>query len=152
MALLIKKARRSLLKKWSMLIGCTLGILGGSACQDSTFEDDNMHAEYGPPTNYYFVNGTVKSSGSNTPIQGIRLTPDKLGHQALSINDGTFLIQLAQYTFDTKDQTVTLQVEDIDGTTNGSYLGKSVIIEIKAADYVDGYFVKNIDILLDPVK
>jgi putative lipoprotein (rSAM/lipoprotein system) len=152
MALLIKKARRSLLKKWSMLIGCALGILGGSTCEDSATEDDIMKPAYGVPTNYYFINGTVKSSDANTSISGIKLTPDKLGSEALSYTDGYYSVKLNLDNSDAKDQTITLKAEDIDGATNGSYLGKSVIIDIKATDYVGGYFVKNIDILLDPVK
>jgi putative lipoprotein (rSAM/lipoprotein system) len=152
MALLIKKARNSLLKKWSMLLGCALGILGGTACQDQTANNDQGEAPmYGVPMNVYIIKGTVKSSDSNSIIPGIQITPDKLGNKALSINDGTFSVQLDQYAFDTKDQTVTLSIDDIDGTVNGSYLGKSVIIDIKATDYANGYFVKNIDIILDPV-
>jgi len=150
MAKLIAETKRSFLKKWSMLIGCAIGILGGSSCQDQSKNDD-YSVMYGPPINYC-ISGTVKSSDSNKPIPDIRLAPDKLGSESLSFSDGNYSIILDLDKSNPKDQTITLKVEDIDGSVNGSYAEKSVIVDIKATDYENGYFVKNIDIILDPVK
>ena len=84
-----------------------------------------FQACYGPPQDYLYdlyLQGHVKSKTTGLPIKGIKISVKDNMQYEITDEEGKF----AFYT--EWQDSVTVQIEDIDGIDNGSYFAKDTIL------------------------
>ncbi|MCG8410447.1 MAG: radical SAM-associated putative lipoprotein [Bacteroidales bacterium] len=135
-----------LLKTYNILITGLLSILGFAIACDSM-------DEYGTPTAKFIVNGKVKSSKTNQPIENIRVS---------MLYDTTYTDKNGAYqVVETGEihNIYNIEFKDIDGETNGEFNNLDTVIEFKNpkftggdGNWYKGETSKEYDIKLTPKK
>jgi hypothetical protein len=108
-----KERGRKILRKIYTGLGLTTVALVFQAC-------------YGTPQSMGLevpLRGVVKSNKTKDPIEGIKISVKDTYSYELTDNDGKFRLYVPLEDF------YTIQLEDIDGTKNGSYLPKAIPID-----------------------
>ncbi|MDR1177171.1 MAG: radical SAM-associated putative lipoprotein [Treponema sp.] len=109
---LTKETGRKILRKIYTGLGLTTVALVFQAC-------------YGTPIGLdVLVRGTVKSKTTNDPIEGIKISVKDMYQYELTDNTGKFQFYVPQ------DEICVIQLEDIDGTENGSYLSTEISVDL----------------------
>lgn len=116
-----------ILKTYNVLIAGLLAILGFTTACDS--ED-----EYGTPSAKFIVNGKVKSSETDQPIENIRVTMQ--GDTSYTDVNGAYQV-VDKWGFP-KDQTYNIEFNDIGGEGNGEFSDLDTIVEFKDPKFTDG--------------
>jgi len=137
-----------ILKTYNVLIAGLLAILGfATAC--------NSKDEYGTPSAKFIVNGKVKSSETDQPIENVRVTVQ--GDTAYTNASGGYQV-VDKWGFPT-DQTYIIEFKDIDGELNGEFSDLDTIVEFKDpkfsdgnGDWYSGETSKEFDVKLTPKK
>lgn len=115
------------LKTYNVLIAGLLAILGFTTACDSK-------DEYGTPSAKFIVNGKVKVSETDLPIENVRVTMQ--GDTTYTNADGVYQV-VDKWGFPT-DQTYNLEFQDIDGEENGEFNELDTIVEFKDPKFLDG--------------
>jgi len=116
-----------LLKTYNVLIAGLLAMLGFATACDSK-------DEYGTPSAKFIVNGKVKSSETDQPIENVRVTMQ--GDTAYTNASGGYQV-VDKWGFPT-DQTYIIEFKDIDGELNGEFSDLDTIVEFKDPKFSDG--------------
>lgn len=116
-----------ILKKYNVLIAGLLALLGYTTACDSK-------DEYGTPSAKFIVNGKVKSSETDQPIENIRVTMQ--GDTTYTNADGVYQV-VDNWGFPT-DQTYKIDFNDIDEAANGEFSDLDTIVEFKDPKFSDG--------------
>jgi putative lipoprotein (rSAM/lipoprotein system) len=116
-----------ILKTYNVLIAGLLAILGFTTACDSK-------DEYGTPSAKFIVNGIVKSSGSDQPIENIRVTMK--GDTSYTDANGKYQV-VDKWGFPS-DQTNNIKFQDIDGAVNGEFYDLDTIVEFKDPTFTGG--------------
>ena len=128
----IELKRRKLLRK----------IFGGISLTAMAFV---FHACYGTPYDYGYdikVTGTVKSKTTNLPIKGIKVSVANSVNYGITDENGhfDFYACISNYGGDSEKQipsnSIPILFADIDGTENGSFTDKEIVIDITGQDEV----------------
>ena len=114
--------KRKLLEKHNKFIAFLLSIIGiGGACTFGGCEYGTA-AEYGTPSATYKVHGKITSEEKNN-IRGIRVILQN--DTAHTDENGQFNVQTTDFP---GDQDFLIEVEDIDGASNGEYQSLDTIV------------------------
>lgn len=139
------------LKTYNVLIAGLLAILGYTTACDSSVSVD----EYGTPYAKYIVNGNVKSSETNQPIENVSVT--MRGDTTYTDVNGAYQV-IDNFGFST-GQTYNIQFNDIDGEANGEYNNLDTIVEFKDPIFTNGdgnWYIgetsKEFDVKMTPKK
>ncbi|MDR0643887.1 MAG: carboxypeptidase-like regulatory domain-containing protein [Treponema sp.] len=92
-----------------------------------------FQACYGPPQAMgldVLIRGAVKSKTTNSPIKGIKVSAKDMYSYELTDEDGKFQFYVPQ------DEPCTIQLEDIDGPENGSYVSTEIAVDL-SKDKID---------------
>jgi putative lipoprotein (rSAM/lipoprotein system) len=116
-----------ILKKYNVLIAGLLAILGYTTACDSK-------DEYGTPSAKFIVNGNVKSSDTDQPIENVRVIMQ--GDTTYTNAEGAYQV-VDKWGFPT-DQTYNIEFNDIDGEANGEFGDLDTIVEFKDPKFSDG--------------
>lgn len=145
----MKKFEIKFLKFSNAVLAVLLALLGFNAC------DNNNVAEYGTPSATFIVQGKVESSGSDQPIQNIRVVMQ--GDTAFTDVNGNYKV-MDQYGFP-GDKTYFIQFQDIDGASNGEYTDLESSVNFVDPEFVNGdgnwysgEATEALDVKLDPKK
>jgi putative lipoprotein (rSAM/lipoprotein system) len=138
-----------LLKSYNVLISTLLGLLGfATACDSGTMD------EYGTPSATYKVNGTVRSSETNEPIEHIMVTNGL--DTSYTDADGNYQVGFSDFP---DEYDVTVKYEDIDSIANGAYTALDTTVAFKDPVFTggDGGWYKGetskiVDVKLDSKK
>lgn len=137
-----------ILKTYNVLIAGLLAILGFTTACDSK-------DEYGTPSAKFIVNGKVKSSETDQPIENVRITMQ--GDTTYTDVNGAYQV-VDKWGFPT-DQTYNIKFLDIDGEANGEFSDLDTIVEFKDpkftngdGDWYSGETSKEFDVKLTPKK
>ncbi len=146
------KVKKRFLKIVSGILGLLFGALSFAACYGMPIP------EYGSPSASYELNGTIKSSLSDSGINKLKVSFLDLG-ETYPITDvstdenGSYKIFVNSFPRDK----FKLSVKDIDGDENGSYAHKDLTVDFSDVSYTDGdgkwyngKKSKNLDVKLDP--
>ncbi|HOV13972.1 MAG TPA: radical SAM-associated putative lipoprotein [Spirochaetota bacterium] len=122
----MKTLRKNFLKIVSGILALLFGTLGFAACYGA------------PPSRSYNLNGTVKSTNENKPIENISLSVFDVSSDyslisALSDVDGSFSITMRSYSYSSDKYLI--KVKDTDGEANGIFNDKDIIISFADAKY-----------------
>jgi hypothetical protein len=124
-----KETTRKILRKIYTGLGLTTVSLVFQAC-------------YGTPQTMgldVLVRGVVKSEKTNKPIEGIKVSAKGLYQHELTDSAGKFQFYVPQ------EEICVIQLEDIDGTENGSYSPMELSVDL-SKDKID------LDILLNDAE
>jgi putative lipoprotein (rSAM/lipoprotein system) len=108
-----KEIGRKILRKFYTGLGLTSVALVFQAC-------------YGTPQTMgldTLIQGVVKSEKTKEPIRGIKVSVKDMYQYELTDSSGKFQIYVPQ------EENCTLQLEDIDGTENGSYSSMEIPVD-----------------------
>lgn len=94
-----------------------------AGCNDSS----NPPNEYGVPSATYNLSGTVKSSTTSNPIEGIQITIDLCPTVTTCITTSSATGEWSLNT-NTIGPVTSITATDIDGTTNGAYQTTQVTV------------------------
>jgi putative lipoprotein (rSAM/lipoprotein system) len=137
-----------ILKTYNVLIAGLLAMLGFATACDSK-------DEYGTPSAKFIVNGKVKSSETDQPIENIRISMQ--GDTTYTDENGVYQV-VDKWGFPT-DQTYNIEFKDIDGELNGEFSDLDTIVEFKDpkfsngdGDWYSGETSKEFDVKLTPKK
>jgi putative lipoprotein (rSAM/lipoprotein system) len=86
-----------------------------------------FQACYGTPQDMgidVYIQGSVKSTATNQPISGIRVSIENHSQYEITDNEGKFGI------YTTQDSVYKVKFEDTDSSKNGSFLPKDTIVKI----------------------
>jgi putative lipoprotein (rSAM/lipoprotein system) len=123
--------------RWALPL---LGITGVVSCEVSApVMYGTVTAEYGLPTMDYRVTGTVTDSQTGEPVKGIKVDSETLiGPQdpVITSETGEFVYEDTWYPHDK----ITLQFTDIDPLEDGSYMPRTVEVELKRIQDGDGHW------------
>ena len=125
-----KETGRKILRKIYTGLGLTTVALVFQAC-------------YGTPQTMgldVLIRGVVKSKTTNEPIEGIKISVKDMYQYELTDSAGKFQFYVPQ------EEICIIQLDDIDGTENGSYLSKKISVDLQKGKMDLG------DILLDDVE
>ena len=121
--------------RWALPL---LGITGVVSCEIfAPVMYGSPPAEYGVPTMDYRVTGTVTDSQTGEPVKGIKIESETLiGPQdpVITSETGEFVYEDTWYPHDK----ITLQFTDIDPLEDGSYMPRTVEVELKKMQDGDG--------------
>ena len=121
--------------RWALPL---LGITGVVSCEIfAPVMYGSPPAEYGVPTMDYRVTGTVTDSQTGEPVKGIKIESETLiGPQdpVITSETGEFVYEDTWYPHDK----ITLQFTDIDPLEDGSYMPRTVEVELKKIQDGDG--------------
>ncbi|MFH0867366.1 MAG: radical SAM-associated putative lipoprotein [Bacteroidota bacterium] len=126
--LFIKKIRKILISKYSLLLSMILGLLGIQVACDRP-------DEYGCPAAKFKVIGTIESDSTGSKIQNISVTNGQYDTIYSDFN-GFYQIQISGPPLDT----VTFQIHfaDIDNTQNGNFQNLDTIVEFDNPQFTNG--------------
>jgi len=110
----IKEKKRKILRIIFGTLSFSTALFVFQACY-GTPEDFGMDVE---------IKGYVKSKVTNQPIPGIKVSLENQPQYELTDSEGMFKI------YTSKDSSYKVMFEDIDSTTNGSFLPKDTVISI----------------------
>lgn len=116
-----------ILKTYNVLLAGLLTILGFATACDSK-------DEYGTPSAKFIVNGKVKSSETDQPIENIRVSMQ--GDTTFTDANGVYQV-VDKWGFPT-DQTYNIEFQDIDGDAYGEFSDLDTIVEFKDPEFLDG--------------
>jgi putative lipoprotein (rSAM/lipoprotein system) len=156
----IKKASDSFLFRILKLLSLCLSAILGLFCNSNVATPVyGVVAEYGMPWAKYTVSGTIRTSDTQTPINGIRVTlrDTAAGSQPF---DTVYTDTAGKYSVEFSNtpwyNTWVLDAEDVDGSANGEYDAKDTIISIPdtaldsaSGSWYRGHGKKNIDLDLN---
>ena len=96
--------------------------------------------EYGVPRADFIVKGSVLSETDNRPLKNIRLIFRDTTNQYISDTtftdiNGTYLVEMSNFP---KDQKLKLNLQDVDGATNGEFNSLETIVEFKNPQFTNG--------------
>lgn len=138
--------------RWALPL---LGITGVVSCEIfAPVMYGSPPAEYGVPTMDYRVTGTVTDSQTGEPVKGIKIESETLiGPQdpVITSETGEFVYEDTWYPHDK----ITLQFTDIDPLEDGSYMPRTVEVELKKIQDGDGrwyngvYVAEGLSVKLD---
>ncbi|MBR0073131.1 MAG: radical SAM-associated putative lipoprotein [Bacteroidales bacterium] len=115
--------KKSLLKKSNALLAAILALFGVAAsCDDGNNEDVCLYGV--PSAEYIEITGTVQNESQN-PIENIQVVWD--WDTTNTAADGSFVLRREG---DFPVRTVTLQFNDTDENTNGSYQDDTAEVQI----------------------
>ena len=121
--------------RWALPL---LGITGVVSCEIfAPVMYGSPPAEYGVPNMDYRVTGTVTDSQTGEPVKGIKIESETLiGPQdpVITSETGEFVYEDTWYPHDK----ITLQFTDIDPLEDGSYMPRTVEVELKKIQDGDG--------------
>ena len=148
----MKKVELRFLKFYNLIILGLLTILGfTSSCEKN---DPDLMSEYGTPSAKFIVNGTIESIDSNTPIENIQVIMQ--GNTAITDSKGKY--QVAEVG-SPRDQSYIIQLQDIDGVSNGDYENLDTIVQFMDPQFIngdnnwyEGETSKELNIKLNPKK
>jgi len=157
---LIKKVSGSfsfrILKLLSLCLSSILGLFCNSNIATPVY---GVVAEYGMPWAKYTVSGTIRTSDTRLPINGIRVTLRDTAagsHPFDTVYTDTAGKYSVEYSNAPWDNTWILHAEDVDGSANGTYDAKDTTFSIPdtALDSANGAWYrghgkKNIDLDLN---
>ncbi len=118
------EVRRKILRKIYTGLGLTTAALVFQAC-------------YGTPQvmeSDILIRGTIKSKTTSAPIEGIKVSVKGMYQSELTDSAGEFRVYVP------REDSYTIQLADIDGQENGSYLPKEISADLSE---------RPIDIFLD---
>jgi putative lipoprotein (rSAM/lipoprotein system) len=119
--------KTKILKTYNVLIAGLLAILGfTTGCI--------IKLEYGAPSAKFIVNGKVKSSETDQPIENIRVTMQ--GDTAYTDANGVYQV-VDKFGFP-RDRTYNIDFKDIDGVINGEFSDLDTIVEFKDPKFING--------------
>ena len=153
MAEKVKKGYRSLelcfVRVWLSIIGSVLTFAGVGGCDSSPYPGDFV-SKYGSPYSTLTVSGTVTSSATAQPIEGIQITVTETGEAGVYPADPVFTDAQGKYSFSIDhypydDVSADVSVQDVDGAANGSFSDKTVSLTAEASETQE-----QLDITLDP--
>ena len=138
---------RFILKKYGTILGVLLAFLGFtlSSCKKMY---GSPSVEYGTPSATFIVNGKVESSGTNQPIQNIRVIMQ--GDTTMTDAAGSY--QIIDAHENPSRQKFPIQFQDIDGNLQGEYNNLDTVVEFKNPQFTNGETSKEFDIKLKPKK
>ena len=123
--------KRSLLEKHNKFIAFLLSIIGiGGACTFGGCEYGTA-VEYGTPSATCKVFGKVTSE-KNTTIRGIRLILQN--DTAHTDENGQYIVQTIDFP---GDQDFLIEIEDIDGESNGEYQPLDTIASFNDPEFIN---------------
>ncbi len=131
------------------MLGFSCDIVGGG------------YDEYGCPTADFVVNGNVKSSETDKPIENIKVvvrSNDTLDYKLDSIHtNANGFFKFSPYNFPYKTASYRFIFTDIDGAENGLFKKLDTVIRFEDIEYTggdgnwyEGRAERNIDIELQP--
>ena len=117
--------KKRILKKANALLAAVLALFGVAASCDDGNEIPDLPCAYGTPTAEYIeITGTVQNEAQN-PIENIQVVMD--WDTTYTAADGSFVLRRED---DFPVRTVTLQFNDTDENTNGSYQDDTAEVQI----------------------
>lgn len=117
--------KKRILKKANALLAAILALFGVAASCDDGNEIPDLRCAYGTPTAEYIeITGTVQNEAPN-PIENIQVVMD--WDTTYTAADGSFVLRREG---DFPVRTVTLQFNDTDENTNGSYQNDTAQVHI----------------------
>ena len=144
----IKKKQNFFLIKQHVILTFIISLLGLlPACH---------HSEYGVPTAEFILNGKVKSTNTNQPIENIRVSTDENYNNPIVFtnSEGYFSIH---FNGDAYTKNYTYQFQDTDSLQNGNYKNIDTIISFEDVPLTGsngkwdkGTAEKTADIMLEP--
>jgi len=142
----MSKVQFAYLKTYNRIIALLLTFLGVTvSC---------AKAEYGTPSANFIVNGNIKSSVTNQPIQNVRVVMENDS----TYTDATGHYQVGESRFPVS-QTFTIKIKDLDGSLNGEFNNFDTLVEFKDPQFIngdghwyDGETTKVLNIKLTPKK
>jgi putative lipoprotein (rSAM/lipoprotein system) len=153
-----KKTHKRLLKVWGMILAFFLGLSSQFSCLYG------MVMEYGMPYAKFTINGKVKKAGTDDAIPGILVSFQETSGIYYTIQPYTDVNGDYTIWFESTGEIaadVTLLFQDVDGTENGSYEDKEVVVSITPDDFIDttpddswddGEGTRTVDVDLTPSK
>jgi putative lipoprotein (rSAM/lipoprotein system) len=137
MIFLYKKIRFFFLKKQNAILTFIVIILGIMP---------SCAKKYGTESVTFLLNGNIKSSNTNQPINQIIVSQNDIS--VLSDSVGDFALKFEDYT-DSKHFNIIFK--DLDSMENGSFINKDTLISFdKVSPNSNGEYTKTIDVRLDP--
>ena len=138
---------------------CLSGILGLFCNSNTTDSVSHVVAEYGMPWAKYTVSGTIRTSDTRSPINGIRITLRDTTAGSYPF-DTVYTDTAGKYSVEFSNapwyNTWVLHAEDADGSANNEYDAKDTIISIPdttldsaSGSWYRGHGKKNIDLDLN---
>lgn len=139
-------------KKENRLLFLILSLAGViTNCND---DSNNVEPMYGAPNADFIINGKVKSSAAQQPINNIQLI--MRNDTAFTNENGEFIIK---NNGSPQDTIFKLTIKDIDGNANGTFQPQEVTVTFPANSFVGGdgnWYLgkveKNIDLVLEEAK
>ena len=131
-----KKTGKKLIKFWSAILSFLLGFMGIQSLISCLYGI----VEYGMPYAEFTVSGKVRSISTEDSIPGIRVSAIgeiEMMDYAEHYTDVNGEYSITFITIGAVDTDVTMSFEDIDGTVNGSYNDKDVVVTITEEDFID---------------
>ena len=129
--------------RWALPL---LGVTATISC-DNVIESPDMYGcplpEYGVPTMDYRVSGIVTDSETGEPVKGIKVVSETLigpKDPVITSETGEFVYEDTWYPHDK----ITLQFTDIDPLEDGSYMPRTVEVELKQVEDGDGHWYNGI--------
>lgn len=125
--------KRTILQRYNYLIAFLLSVIGiGGACTFGGCEYGTPANEYGVPSAKFIVNGRVSSEDS-VKIPGVRVVMQSdTGYTDIN---GAYSVEAVSFP---DDQDFLVEIDDIDGATNGSYQSKDTLVSFDDPHFVNG--------------
>ena len=151
MKTIFNKIRFYLNKKENSLLFLLLGFIGViTSCDD----ENNVEPLYGTPSADFIINGSVKSTSAQLPIENI---------QVIMRNDTIYTNANGDFTINNnstpQDTVYTIKLNDIDGSTHGSFQNKEMTVIFSGNNFAGGdgnwyhgKVEKDIEVSLDETK
>jgi len=114
-----------LFKTYNKVIVFLLGMIG--------FSVGCIRMEYGTPNADFILNGNIKSTTTEQPIENIKVT---MGYKSVNSDEnGNFTIKVNGFP---QEQTFSVQIEDIDGSENESFQNKDTTVTFPDGNFSGG--------------
>ncbi len=122
-----------LIKTINIFIGVLLTFLGFSCDKNGLDEYGSPVVEYGSPYATFIVDGTVTSASSSKAISNVQVI---MGTDTSYTNEsGEYEVSQTDYPV---DQAFVLEINDIDGSSNGEYAAQDSTIEFTDSEFTGG--------------
>lgn len=127
----MKTVRTFFLNMYNVILTSLIGLLGFASSCDSIVPEPAV--EYGTPSAKFIVNGKIEADDNNVAIENIRVV--MMGDTAFTNAEGKYEVDCIDFP---TDQSFALQIEDVDGDTNGSFSKQDTVVMFKDPQFVKG--------------
>ncbi|MCL3782474.1 hypothetical protein EMN47_18990 [Prolixibacteraceae bacterium JC049] len=125
----MKQAKKGFFKTYNLVIAALMAILGFTSC-----DDEGGMCEYGTPHALFKVNGKVTSVKTGQAVKDIQII---MGRDTV-YTDASGNYKLEKSVDFAPDDNYDLNINDVDGESNGTFVNQKVDIDIKEVKFTGG--------------